>query len=83
MPDRDPEHYFSEWTDEEFHDWLHRALDVLIPKLHLLPEDILRKLHGFREVAFNRGFDAEPDVKWLYSRMEEAFDQTRQDLGIR
>ena len=82
MPNKDPEYYFSEWDNEEFHDWLQDAIKMLIPKLHLLPDDVLERLHGLREVAVRLEHDAESEVQWLYSRITQAFDATRKELKI-
>ena len=85
MPKTDPMHYFIDWEEEEFKKWLGDALDIIIPKLHLVPDGILNKLHGWREsVALGPeyGVSAEPDVRFLYDHIEKHFLFLRKELGI-
>lgn len=85
MPGTDPMHYFSDWEEEEFRKWLVDALDMLIPKLHLLPDEILGKIHGWREtVAWGPESDVstEPDVRFLYDHIDKYFHFLRKELGI-
>lgn len=85
MPERDPMHYFSDWNDEEFRKWLADALDMIIPRLHLLPDEILGKIHGWREaVAWGPegSVSAESDVIFLYDHIDKYFHFLRKELGI-
>lgn len=82
MPDQDPEHYFSDWNDNEFREWLSKAIDLMIPNLHLLPTEILTKIQGFRENATREEYDCEPDVRWLYRHIQEKFESIRKELKI-
>ena len=85
MPGTDPTHYFIDWEEEEFRKWLTGALDMIIPKLHLLPDEILGKIHGWREtVAWGpeSGVSAEPDVRFLYDHIDKYFHSLRKKLGI-
>ena len=85
MPKADPMHYFGDWEDEEFRKWLADALDMIIPKLHLLPDEILGKIHEWREtVAWEPegGGSTEPDVRFLYDHIYKYFHFLRKELGI-
>jgi len=85
MPGTDPMHYFSDWEEEEFRKWLGDALDMVIPKLHLVPDEVLSKLHGWREAVTlgpEFGFSAEPEVRFLYNHIEKQFRSLRKELGI-
>ena len=82
IPDQDPEHYFSEWDEEEFHEWLNRALRLMLPKLYLLPDELLPKIYGWRETASRIDHDAEDDVRWLYKHIDEKFKSLRKELNI-
>lgn len=85
MPGTDPMHYFSDWEEEEFRKWLVDALRMIIPKLHLLPDEILGKIHGWREtVAWGSesGVSTEPDVRFLYDHIDKYFHFLRKELGI-
>ena len=85
MPKTDPTHYFVDWKEEEFRKWLGDALDMVIPKLHLVPDEILSKVHGWRETVTlgpESGFSAEPEVRFLYDHIEKQFRSLRKELGI-
>jgi hypothetical protein len=85
MPRQDPTHYFIDWEEDEFKKWLTDALDIIIPKLHLVPDEILSKIHGWREtVALGPEFDvsAETDTRFLYSHIDGYFHFLRKELGI-
>ncbi len=85
MPKADPTHYFIDWEEEEFKRWLGDALDIIIPKLHLVPDEILSKVHGWREtVALGPefGVSAKTDTKFLYDHIEKHFHFLRKELGI-
>jgi len=76
MPKTDPTHYFVDWEEEEFKKWLVDALDIIIPKLHLVPDGILSKVHGWREIVAlgpEYGVSAEPDVRFLYATSRSSF----------
>ena len=82
MPHDAPEHYFSDWEDEEFQTWLTRALDVMIPKLHLLPDEVLGRIHTMRESLGYGGDEVEREVRWLYKHIDAKFNEIRKQLGI-
>lgn len=85
MPKTDPTHYFIDWEEEEFRKWLGEALEIIIPKLHLMPDGMLSKVHGWREtvtLGLEHGVSAEPDVKFLYDHIEKHFLFLRKELGI-
>ena len=70
---------------EEFRKWLRDALDIIIPKLHLVPDEILSKVHGWRETVIlgaEFGISAEPDVRFLYDHIDKYFHFLRKELGI-
>ena len=86
MPQKDPLHYFSDWGEEEFTKWLQDALDIIIPKLHLVPDELLSRIHEWRETATwgepARGVSAESEVRFLYDHIEKHFRLLRKELGI-
>lgn len=82
MPDQDPEHYFSEWDDREFNEWLSKAVDKLMPNLQWVPDEVLEKLHGYRELSATDQYDCEHEVRWLYGRIHDKFNSLRQELKI-
>jgi len=82
MPERDPFDYFCDWEKEDFTRWLQEALRIIIPRLHLLPDEILAKVHEWREVSSWPEFDAEPAVRYLYNHIDERFRLLRKELGI-
>lgn len=82
MPQQDPEHYFSEWDDDEFRDWLATAIDLMLPNLHLLPSEVLEKIHEYRESTATDHYDCEADVRWLYKHISDRFRYLRKQLGI-
>lgn len=82
MPHKDPEHYFIDWEDDEFRDWLRQALDIMLPKLHLLPNEVLAKIHRYRETLTDPMYNAEQEVRWLYTHIETRFNYLRNLLGI-
>jgi hypothetical protein len=82
MPQKDPEHYFCDWEEAEFHDWLSTAVDLMLPNLHLLPNEVLEKIHGYRETTVTDHFSCESDVRWLYKHIEDKFKDLRKQLKI-
>ncbi len=85
MPKADPMHYFIDWEEEEFRKWLIDALDIIIPKLHLVPDEILSEVHGWRErvtLGPEFGVSTEPDTKFLYDHIKKHFRFLRKELGI-
>lgn len=86
MPGTDPTHYFIDWDEEEFRKWLGEALDIIIPKLHLVPDEMLSEVHQWRETVAMAGpewgVSAEPDVRFLYDHIEKHFRFLRKELGI-
>ena len=61
------------------------ALDIIIPKLHLVPDEILSEVHGWRErvtLGPEFGVSTEPDTKFLYDHIEKHFRFLRKELGI-
>jgi hypothetical protein len=85
MPGTDPTHYFADWEEEEFRKWLAEALQIIIPKLHLLPDEILGKIHGWRETLVlgqDSGISTEPIVEFLYDHIDKYFHFLRKELGI-
>ena len=85
MPGTDPMHYFDDWEEEEFRKWLEDALKMIIPKLHLLPNEILDRIHGWREtIAWGEeaGVSTESDVRFLYDHIYKYFHFLRKKLDI-
>jgi len=82
MPDQDPEHYFSEWEEDEFSEWLSKAVDLMLPNLHLLSNEMLSKIHSYRESLANPAYDCEADVRWLYTHIQNKFESIRKELKI-
>lgn len=85
MPGTDPMHYFIDWEEEEFRKWLVDTLNMIIPKLHLLPDEILGKIHGWREtvaLGTESGVSVEPDMRFLYDHIDRYFHFLRKELGI-
>ena len=85
MPGTDPMHYFSDWEEEEFRKWLLDALQIIIPKLHLLPNEILDRIGRWQEtLAYGEesGVSTEPDVQFLYDHIDKYFHFLRKKLDI-
>lgn len=85
MPGSDPMHYFADWEEDEFRKWLADALEMIIPKLHLLPDEILGKIHSWREALAwgeDMGISTQPIVGLLYDHIDKHFHFLRKELGI-
>ena len=82
MPEQDPEHYLCDWEDDEFRNWLSKAVDLMLPNLHLLPNEVLDKIHGYRESTATDHYDCESDVRWLYQHIIDRFKYLRKQLSI-
>lgn len=82
MPNRHPEHYFTDWNRKEFNTWLNKAVEIILPQLHLAPEPIIRKLGYWQEIAYDSRYNAEESVKELYDHIEQYFMYLRKELCI-
>lgn len=81
-PKTDPEHYFDDWDRKEFHQFLVKALGLIIPYIHLAPEKIIDNVHSWREIASKSDYDAESAVRELYDHIVEHFAALRKELEI-
>jgi hypothetical protein len=81
MPDSPPEHYFSEWSDEEFFEWLSTALNLLLPYTDILPHELYEKIPGYTETVGCHD-DCEADVRWLFKHIKERYTYLRKELKI-
>ena len=41
MPGMHPEFYFEDWDNDNFQSWLKHALNVIVQKVHLVPDELL------------------------------------------
>ena len=82
IPDQHPEHYFVEWERDEFHAWLNKAIEIILPKLHFASDQIVDRLYYWREIASDSRQNAEPSVRELYSHIDSHFKYLRKELCI-
>jgi len=57
-------------------------LHIIIPKLHLAPNEILEKVHLLREKTSGSDYDTEKDVRLLFKHIDERFRYLRKELKI-
>ncbi|MBI2339677.1 MAG: hypothetical protein HYU99_04835 [Deltaproteobacteria bacterium] len=82
MPDKDPEHYFVDWTADDFNEWLNNVLKIIIPKIHLVPDEVRDKVNYCIEIASRKDYDAESEVRQLYDHIKKYFIILRKKLGL-
>lgn len=87
MPKCDPEYGYEweNWKKEDFAHWLTEALDIIVPKIHLAPDEILEKIHRLRENAvrsLREDWSVEKDAEYLYTHIKKHFHLLRKELEI-